>query len=105
MVKLSIYLKRRVFIMEMVSLIFTEKITIKIILLFAAVVISTLSIIKKTKTTVTYQFTSLISTTKNSEIYNEFDNKQEAHGPQLAHLSETATADMQMACNIFPILL
>ena len=30
---------------------------------------------------------------------------QEAHGPQLAHLSETATADMQMACNIFPILL
>ena len=30
--------------------------------------------------------------------------KQEAHGPQLAHLSETATADMQMACNIFPIL-
>ena len=31
--------------------------------------------------------------------------QQEAHGPQLAHLSETATADMQMACNIFPILL
>ena len=31
--------------------------------------------------------------------------KQEAHGPQLAHLSETPTADMQMACNIFPILL
>ena len=31
--------------------------------------------------------------------------KQEANGPQLAHLSETATADMQMACNIFPILL
>ena len=30
--------------------------------------------------------------------------KQEAHRPQLAHLSETATADMQMACNIFPIL-
>ena len=30
--------------------------------------------------------------------------EQEAHGPQLAHLSETATADMQMACNIFPIL-
>ena len=27
-----------------------------------------------------------------------------AHGPQLAHLSETTTADMQMACNIFPIL-
>ena len=30
--------------------------------------------------------------------------EQEAHGPQLAHLSETATADMQMACNIFPVL-
>ena len=29
---------------------------------------------------------------------------QEAHGLQLAHLSETVTADMQMACNIFPIL-
>ena len=33
------------------------------------------------------------------------NKKQEAHGPQLAHLSETATADMQMTCNIFPILL
>ena len=31
--------------------------------------------------------------------------KQEAHGPQLAYLSETATADMQMACNIFSITL
>ena len=30
--------------------------------------------------------------------------KQEAHGPQLTHLSETAIADMQMACNIFPTL-
>ena len=30
--------------------------------------------------------------------------KQEAHGPQVAHLSDTATADMQMLCNIFPIL-
>ena len=31
---------------------------------------------------------------------------QDAHGPLLAHLSETATADMQMQmlCNIFPIL-
>ena len=25
-------------------------------------------------------------------------------GPQLAHLSDIATADMQMLCNIFPIL-
>ena len=31
-------------------------------------------------------------------------SKQEAHGPQFAHLSYIATADMQMLCNIFPIL-
>ena len=37
--------------------------------------------------------------------YTSCSKRQEAHGPQLAHLSETATADMQMACNIFPILL
>ena len=30
--------------------------------------------------------------------------KQEAHGPQFAHLSDIATADMQMLCNIFQIL-
>ena len=30
--------------------------------------------------------------------------KQEAHGPRFAHLSDIATADMQMLCNIFPIL-
>ena len=30
--------------------------------------------------------------------------KQEAHGPGFAHLSDIATADMQMLCNIFPIL-
>ena len=30
--------------------------------------------------------------------------KQEAYGPRLAHLSDIATADMQMLCNIFPIL-
>ena len=29
---------------------------------------------------------------------------QEAHGPRVAHLSDTVTADMQMLCNIFPIL-
>ena len=29
---------------------------------------------------------------------------QEAHGPRVAHLSDIATADMQMLCNIFPIL-
>ena len=30
--------------------------------------------------------------------------KQGAHGPRFAHLSDIATADMQMLCNIFPIL-
>ena len=29
---------------------------------------------------------------------------QEAHGPRVAHLSDIATADLQMLCNIFPIL-
>ena len=29
---------------------------------------------------------------------------QEAHGPRFAHLSDIATADMQMLCNIYPIL-
>ena len=29
---------------------------------------------------------------------------QEAHGPQFAHLSDIATADMQMLCNILPVL-
>ena len=28
----------------------------------------------------------------------------EAHGPRFAHLSDIATADMQLLCNIFPIL-
>ena len=32
------------------------------------------------------------------------NNKQEAHGPRFAHLSDIATADMQILCNIFPIL-
>ena len=30
--------------------------------------------------------------------------KQDAHGPQLAHLSEIATGDMYLLCNIFSIL-
>ena len=34
----------------------------------------------------------------------DHDVKQEAHGPRFAHLSDLATADMQMLCNIFPIL-
>ena len=40
--------------------------------------------------------------------YDDIDDqnwKQEAQGPRLAHLSDIATADMQMLCNIFPILL
>ena len=31
-------------------------------------------------------------------------NKQEAYGTWVAHLSGIASADMQMLCNIFPIL-
>ena len=42
------------------------------------------------------------------KLLNQFQRrrhlKQEAHGPQVAHLSDIATADMQMLCNIFPIL-
>ena len=30
--------------------------------------------------------------------------QQEAHGPRVAHLSDIATADIQILCNIFPIL-
>ena len=30
--------------------------------------------------------------------------EQEAHGPRFAQLSDITTADMQMLCNIFPIL-
>ena len=39
-----------------------------------------------------------------NNITGAFNFKQEAHGPQVAHLSDIATADMQMLCNIFPIL-
>ena len=39
-----------------------------------------------------------------SNVFGVAIYKQEAHGPKLTHLSETATADMQMACNIFLIL-
>ena len=37
-------------------------------------------------------------------FYTDISGKQEAHGPWVAHLSDIATADMQMLCNIFPIL-
>ena len=37
-------------------------------------------------------------------ILQKMKLKQEAHGPRFAHLSDIATADMQMLCNIFPIL-
>ena len=30
--------------------------------------------------------------------------KQEAHGPRFAHLIKTATAYLQMSCNILPVL-
>ena len=42
------------------------------------------------------------------DIHQQHDSgliyQQEAHGPRVAHLSDIATADMQMLCNIFPIL-
>ena len=41
----------------------------------------------------------------NSSVAGKYNkHKQEAHGPWVAHLSDIATADMQMLCNIFPIL-
>ena len=45
-----------------------------------------------------HEIPSLIFSENNSTI------KQEAHGPRFAHLSDIVTADMQMLCNIFPIL-
>ena len=38
-----------------------------------------------------------------SEQSLHYTTIQEAHGLQLAHLSGTTTADMQMACKIYPI--
>ena len=38
------------------------------------------------------------------QMRNLFQTKQEAHWPRVAHLSDRATPDMQMLCNIFPIL-
>ena len=35
---------------------------------------------------------------------SDLSNRQEAQGPRVAHLSDIATADMQMLCNSFPIL-
>ena len=43
--------------------------------------------------------------THNVTFLQEKKNKQEAHGPWLINLSDIATADMQMLCNIFPILI
>ena len=40
----------------------------------------------------------------NKKLRRRKKNKQEAHWPRVAHLSDIATADMQMLCNIFPIL-
>ena len=37
-------------------------------------------------------------------FFLKISDKQEAHGPRFAHLSDIATADMQTLCNIFPIL-
>ena len=37
-------------------------------------------------------------------LSGDTNDKKDAHGPRFAHLSDIATADMQMLCNIFPIL-
>ena len=39
-----------------------------------------------------------------SHLPSSTRREQEAHGPWFAHLSDITTADMQMLCNIFPIL-
>ena len=49
----------------------------------------------------TYMF---IQALRESYFCNEEGHISTAHGPWLAHLSDIATADMQMLCNIFPIL-
>ena len=38
---------------------------------------------------------------KENKNKNKNKKKQEAHGPRIAHLSDIATADMQMLCNMF----
>ena len=38
---------------------------------------------------------------KNKNKNKNKKKKQEAHGPRIAHLSDIATADMQMLCNMF----
>ena len=48
-------------------------------------------------------FSSPLTDMLNQEILEPFF-KQEAHGPGVAHLRDIATADMQMLCNLFPIL-
>ena len=45
-----------------------------------------------------------IGPNNNKTKINKQKKKQEAHGLRVAHLSDIATADMQMLCNIFPIL-
>ena len=49
-------------------------------------------------------YKSRILNTNRLVMYIGILQKQEAHGPRFAHLSDIATADMQMLCNIFQIL-
>ena len=51
-----------------------------------------------------YKSMGTLSCHSNQTKELNFIQKQEAHGPWLAHLSETATVDMQMLYNIFSIL-
>ena len=56
---------------------------------------------KKKKKKKTEKNNKKTTTTKNKK---KTKTKQEVHGPRFAYLSDIATADMQMLCNIFPIL-
>ena len=54
-----------------------------------------------------YSFEAIQMSTNNIAFrkkIREKTNKQEAHGPLVTHLSDIATADMQMLCNNFQIL-
>ena len=50
------------------------------------------------------QITSPLLLSLGQKLGHQAKTKQEAHVSRFAHLSDLATADMQMLCNIFPIL-
>ena len=62
------------------------------------------SLIFSEKILICYNFAEQTIHMKCKILFSLKNNKQEAHGQCLAHLSEIATADMQILCNIFSIL-